>query len=347
MLLHALVSACCLTQPTPPAAERRARVWSEVAAINERSIRSLHVHENTDLVDNGTARTEYASRDMRINELGEARVEGSRWTRDADTGTVFHSIERLRTLDGITRSADIQQGYGVAYTAESIKTCFREEPTVFIGVGMFRPRNDLYSLYEFLLSCPSLRVISETEAIVTIQVIGSLSSQFKTPRIVQVDLGALTGDVDSIAIYDSTWGHLSAKYTTDDWRQFGTVRLPQRVSFQQYDLDIPKELKKQLEAEATRTGLGRDNRHPGDSRYEEWLQLRNRMIPPPTPSRLYSREMQGRTTIESVNATHDEWWLAFPPQTRLSQFLSGALDCPVDTFDVEPSDGYLGPKPRE
>lgn len=51
--------------------------------------------------------------------------------------------------------------------------------------------------------------------------------------------------------------------------------------------------------------------------------MRDAKIPPPAPSRVYPGVMRAKARIRKRRmAPHDASWLAFPPQTRLSQFLS-------------------------
>lgn len=299
-------------------AERRAGVWTEIAAINERSVRTIHVHENVDISEPDGTFKEYASRDVRFNEYGNARIEGSRWAVGAMDGTIFHHVERFQILDGVFRAADIEQGIGVAFTAESRFTSLRDEPNILVSLGRFRPTSTLCNRAELFARSLSLRLVQEDADRVVMQVTERLSTQNRSPFVVRVEMSPRTADVLSMEIVDTKWGHLTAKYSMGEWTPVGTARLPLQVIYEQFDLSVPREVKKRVEDAANRAGLGREDRFADGPRYREWVAMRDAEIPPPAPSRVYPGVMRAKARIEAVNAPHDASWLAFPPQTRLS-----------------------------
>lgn len=347
MMLQLTISACLFVSCLTLGDNRRARVWSEIAGINERSAKSLHVHEHVDISEIDGTLKEYASRDVRFNELGNARIEGSRWATGSMDGVRYHHIERFQLLDGVFRSAEVEQGIGVAFTAESRSVSLRDEPNVLLGLGTFRPSNTLLSRSEFFGGCSSLHLVQDDAEHIVVEATERLSRLNRRPYTVRLQISPVAGDVLAMTIVDTKWGHIVAQYGFSQWTQCGTLRVPLCVTYEQYDLSVARDVRKRIEDEASRIGIGREGGYADDPRYQEWCLLRDREIPPPAPSRRYPRVMSTQVSIEAVNETRDVSWFSFQAPTRLSQFLSGALDCPVDTFDVEPSEGYLGPKPRE
>lgn len=327
--------------------DRRALVWNEIAGINERSVKSIHVHENVDISELDGTFKENASRDVRLSELGDARIEGSRWSVGAMDGTIYHLVERFQIHDGVLRSAVIEQGTGVAYCMESQHLSIRDDANVLLGLGRFRPSSTLLSRAEFLAASPTLGMVVEDADRVVIQVTERLTRQSRRPFTVRVEFAAPTADVLSMSYIDTQWGHLVSRYSMSEWTACAGARLPLQILYETFDLDVPREVKKRVQDEAARAGLRPEDGYADRPRYQEWVAIRDREVPPPAASRLYPRVVRSKVRIEGVNGVHDASWLAFPPQTHLSMYLSGALDCPADSFDLEPSEGYLGPKSKE
>ncbi|MCC6969017.1 MAG: hypothetical protein IT434_02250 [Phycisphaerales bacterium] len=322
---------------------RRALVWNELSAINERSAHALEVQERTVFFEDNGDCTEYANRNIRCTDTGGLRIEGSRWSRGSTDGTLYHHIEHLQVRDGILRNGNVEQGYGVAYTVESERLTPRDEPGALIGLGRYRPRNDLHTRAEFFASVPSIRIIAEDADSVSFEVISQLSA--RDPRHFRIVTTLNTGHADtrSIKLYDMRWDAVFAQYEMSDWRQHGSVRLPHYTGYRLYHWDIPPEQQAALNTAISEAGLTQAAADPLNDRYQEWVVLRDRVMGGPIPVRPFSRPMGTYTTVAFVNAEQPGGWFDLPNTHRLNHYMSAAIEGITDTFDLEPSDGFVGP----
>ncbi len=323
---------------------RRASVWNEIVAINDRSVRTVQTRENVTIEDGSPEPFHFYDYELREDEQKNSLVQGWHRARSRTTGETSQSPDLFRMRDGVMFSSSHDGELGVIRPERPDLLIYRCAPSILTGLGRSISPMELLTLSETIRRCGDLRVESETGGIVRLTGVGILSP-LRDGRAfrVQVDLHDKTGDVQRIAIYDTRWETLFVRWEMDEWKSFGSARVPLSTTYSVFEWKISTDERAKLSEGMKAAGLDGASVSPLNPRYREWTELRDEVLGGPLDVRLTTPMQRARTTVLGINQPATPNWLNLPETLAPRRFLSAYLDCPVDQFRCEPSDGYVGP----
>jgi hypothetical protein len=305
---------------------RRASVWNEIIAINDRSVRTVHTHEKVTIEDGSPEAFHFYDYELREDEQKNSLVQGWHRTRGRTTGETSQSPDLFCMRDGVMFSSSREGELGVIRPERPDLLIYRCAPSILTGLGRSVSPMELLTLSETIRRCGDLRVESEVDGIVRLAGVGILSP-LRDGRAfrVQVDLHDLTGDVRRLEIYDTRWDTLFVRWEMDEWKSFDSARVPLTTTYSVFEWRISTDERAKLSERMKAAGLDGASVSPLNPRYREWTELRDEVLGGPLDVRLTTPMQRTRTTVLGINQPTASIWLNLPETLSPRRFLSAYL----------------------